>query len=72
MEGESESINPNDFQLHAVLSLGLSLGLRFDGNSKITLKHHILGGGQISFIIAREIKNFTKQRKHEVKECPGN
>lgn len=58
-ERKSESIDPRDDQLYAVLRTELNFGLRIDDISTLTMQHLTVEGGQIRFTIARLKKNST-------------
>lgn len=61
-----------DILLHAILVVGLHLGLRFDEVSKLKTEHVSTFSGQVTMTLTEAIKNSTVQRNYAFEERPGN
>jgi len=61
-----------DVELHAVLVLGLNLGLRYDEISKLKAEHVSVGSGGETLTLCEAIKNSTVQRDYHLREWDGN
>lgn len=72
LEENRKQPDSRDILLHAILCLGLNVGLRFDEVSKLSMEHLTIDSGQITFTIVQSIKNSTEQRNYEVRDLPGN
>lgn len=74
---DTERVDYRDVILHAVLLIGLNLGMRFDEVQKVEIGHvtvhpGIVGTGSIILTINVKIKNSTIPRTYKLREWPGN
>ena len=75
--GCGQTIDNRDILLHAILILGLNLGLRHDEVKKMKIENvsvipGLSGTGSILLFIPVSIKNLTKGREYVVRSWPGN
>ncbi len=75
--GSGRQIDNRDVLLHAIIVVGLNLGLRYDEAHKMRIENVSLipgqsGTGSILLNIPTTIKNSTKRREYVLREWPGN
>lgn len=70
--GSLAGVDARDIQLHAILVLGLNLGVRFEEIAKLTTQHISIDDGSVILTITVSIKNSTEQRNYHLREWPGN
>lgn len=75
--GNGGEIDQRDVLLHAIMIVGLNLGLRYDEVHKVQISHvtvnpGINGTGSILLSITEALKNSTKPREYLLREWPGN
>lgn len=70
--GSDKNVDKRDVLLHAVLVLGLNMGMRYDEIFKLTAGHLSVIGGNVALTLAVAIKNSTEQRNYVLREWPGD
>ncbi len=61
-----------DVQLHAIMVLGLNMGMRFDEVQKLSLDHLTILSDGTTLEITESIKNSTETRTYKIRDWPGN
>lgn len=61
-----------DILLHAILVVGLNLGLRYDEISKLKIEHVSVVSGNITMTLLESIKNSTVERLYQIEEWPAD